>query len=128
MIFLPIRVNQHGSLLRTKTFLKKSKNYKFEPILRHYGEIGVAALSSATPVDTGKTASSWGYKIENNNGQYRLTWYNDNVNDGNMIALLLQYGHGTRNGGYVQGIDYINPALRPIFERMTTEIWNEVKR
>lgn len=85
------------------------------------------ALSKATPVDTGKTASSWSYEIVVTREGYTIYWDNSNVNRGISIALLLQYGHGTRNGGFVEGRDYINPALRPIFDQMADEAWREVK-
>ena len=91
-------------------------------IFNKYGQKGVQALSSATPVDSGKTASSWNYEIRGTS----IYWTNDNINKGVNIAVILQYGHGTRNGGYVQGRDYINPAIRPIFDSMVDEIWKEV--
>lgn len=88
--------------------------------------MGVEALASATPVDTGKTASSWYYKVDYNEGSASITWSNSNVNDGVNIAVILQYGHGTGNGGYVVGRDYINPAIAPIFDKITEHVWEEV--
>lgn len=99
------------------------------PILRKYGRIGVEALSSATPVDTGKTANSWHYRIEEE-GRHKVSiiWTNSNTNKGVNIALILQYGHGTRQGGYVKGIDYINPAMKPVFDAISNKAWEEVSR
>ena len=94
--------------------------------LERYGEIGVEALSSATPMDSGKTANSWGYEIEKNKEGYVIYWTNSNINDGVNIAVILQYGHGTGYGGYVQGRDYINPTLRPIFDELAENAWREV--
>lgn len=95
-------------------------------ILSNYGQMGVYALSSRTPVDTGKTADSWQYTIESNDRNTTISWTNTNENQGYNIALMLQYGHGTKNGGYVKGIDYINPAMKPIFEMMAHELWKGV--
>ena len=95
-------------------------------ILDKYGRAGVAALSSATPVDSGLTAESWYYKIERSNQSARIIFLNSNVNDGVQIAVILQYGHGTGSGGWVEGRDYINPAIQPIFEKLADEAWREV--
>ena len=86
----------------------------------------MAALTASTPVDTGKTASSWSYEIRKTNSSISIVWKNSNIVDGVPIAVVIQYGHGTATGGYVQGVDYINPALQPIFERISKEIWKEV--
>ena len=96
--------------------------------LDKYGREGIAALSSATPIDTGKTASSWYYEIENKNGSATISFYNSNVNKGENIAILIQYGHGLRGGGYVQGRDYINPAIQPIFDKIAENAWREVTK
>ena len=96
--------------------------------LDRYGRMGVDALSKATPVRTGLAASSWSYQIVRKDGVTKLQWKNSDIEGGYNVAILLQYGHGTRNGGYVQGIDYINPALKPIFEQMAEELWKEVKQ
>ena len=93
-----------------------------------YGREGVAALASATPVDSGLTASSWYYEIINRNGTAQITFYNSNIQNGVPIAIILQYGHGTRNGGWVQGRDYINPAIQPIFDRIANDAWKEVTK
>lgn len=116
----------HGDWSKTEKFLKAMEKVDFSSVAERYGQIGVDALSRATPVDTGKTASSWGYVIEKSNDSFTINWINSNVNDGVNIAIILQYGHGTRNGGYVQGRDYINPAIRPIFDEMSDELWKMV--
>jgi hypothetical protein len=97
-------------------------------LLDKYGRDGVAALSSATPVDSGNTANSWYYEIENKKGQVRINFLNSNINQGVPIAIILQYGHGTGTGGWVQGRDYINPAIQPVFDRILQDIWKEVTR
>lgn len=91
-----------------------------------YGKMGVEALRSATPVRTGKTANSWSYEIHKTNGEMSISWSNSNINKGVIIAVILQYGHGTRNGGYVKGTDYINPAMKKTFQRLADDIWKEV--
>ena len=96
--------------------------------LDKYGKEGVAALASATPVDTGLTASSWSYEIKQKNGSISISFKNSNIQNGVPIAIILQYGHGTRNGGWVQGRDYINPAIQPIFDRIANDAWREVTK
>lgn len=110
----------------TEKLLRKSFGRNWTAVLEKYGEQGVAALSNATPVDTGLTAASWSYEIIQNDGGVSIIWNNSNVQNHVNIALILQYGHGTRNGGYVQGRDYINPAMRPIFDEMAEKAWKEV--
>lgn len=102
------------------------KDQSTHRILSKYGEMGVLALSRATPKDSGETARSWSYEIEKTGSGYKLVWKNSHVNKGVPIAIILQYGHGTRNGGYVQGRDYINPALRPIFDGIAADSWKEM--
>ena len=122
------------TLVRGKSF-KKTKNY-FERLaelfhvglLDKYGKHGVAALAAATPVDTGKTADSWTYKITRSPKGVSIVWTNDNFQNGYPVAILIQYGHATGWGAYVKGIDYINPAMKPIFEDIAKELWEEVKR
>lgn len=121
-----VKIRQKGSFKKIDRFLSKISKNHYVHILEKYGKQGVAALAAATPKDTGLTAQSWSYRIEENEKGYILTWENSNVNKYVNIALLLQYGHGTRNGGYVSGIDYINPALAPIFEKIAGDAWKEV--
>lgn len=115
-----------GSFKKTEKFLKKSFGNDFISVLKKYGEMGVAALSSATPIDTGETANSWYYDVIQNNNGYSILWSNSNVNNGVNIAIILQYGHGLKGGGWVEGIDYINPALKPIFESLAESAWKEI--
>lgn len=116
----------HGDFSKTTRFLKGASKINYRGILERYGEEGVRALSAATPVDSGLTASSWGYEVKITKTSYSIAWTNSNVVDGVPIAIILQYGHGTRNGGYVQGRDYINPAIRPIFDKIANSVWQEV--
>ena len=109
----------------TNDLVKMKKAAKLD-ILDKYGRAGVAALSSATPVESGKTANSWGYEIEQTNGSAKIIFTNSNVNKGVNIAIILQYGHGTGTGGWVQGRDYINPAIQPIFDQIAEEAWKGV--
>lgn len=102
------------------------KRFKVENILQKYGSKGVAALASTTPIDSGQTASSWTYEIEVSGESATIYWINTNENKGVNIAVILQYGHGTGTGGYVQGRDYINPAIQPIFDQIVNEAWMEV--
>ena len=120
-----IKIVVKGSTDRTEAFLRKNKKIKINN-LDQYGVMGVNALASATPVDTGITASSWNYSIVEEDGKIKIIWTNSNVVKGQNIALLLVYGHGTRNGGYVVGRDYINPALQPIFDDIANKAWAEV--
>lgn len=115
-----------GSFNKTEQFFKRAKAMDIESILKRYGEKGVKALSDATPVRTGATAGSWYYEIEKTKNGYAVTWLNSNTNNGTNIAIIIQYGHGTGFGGYVRGIDYINPAMRPLFEELAEEAWREV--
>lgn len=122
-----ITIRSKGNFSRSKKLLKKMSQTEIEKALAAYGERGVALLSSATPIRSGLTANSWSYEIENSNGSARIVWTNSNiVGEKYNLAVLIQYGHGTGTGGYVMGIDYINPALRPLFEEMANSIWKEV--
>lgn len=123
-----IRITHKGDFSKTTNFLKKAKLAKIRTIAEEYGRKGVAALASATPVDTGVTAASWFYKIEGKNGSTSITFCNSNIQNGVPIAIILQYGHGTRNGGWVEGRDYINPALKPIFDELANKAWREVTK
>ena len=121
-----ISFRQKGDFSKLTRFLEKAKNAVHLGILDKYGREGVAALASATPLDSGKTASSWYYEVQHNNGTASINFYNSNVNKGVPIAIILQYGHGTGTGGWVQGRDYINPAIQPIFDRIAKDAWREV--
>ena len=107
--------------------LKRAGNWSSKIDLDKYGSKGVAALKEATPKDTGLTANSWSYNITRSKNSVIISFENNNINDGVPIAIILQYGHGTRNGGWVEGYDYINPAVRPIFDELAKAAWKEVK-
>lgn len=121
-----ISLKSKGNFSHMEKLLQKALEFRRSFILEKYAKQGVEALSAATPVDTGTTASSWGYEIIKDENGVSIHWTNSNFNQGVNIALILQYGHGTGTGGYVQGIDYINPALRPIFEQLADDAWREV--
>ena len=123
-----ISFRQNGNFSKLTRFLEKAKNAVHLGDLDKYGREGVAALSSATPIDTGVTANSWYYKIVNKNGSATISFYNSNIQNGVPIAIILQYGHGTRNGGWVEGRDYINPSIQPIFDRIANDAWREVTK
>lgn len=121
-----IRFKHKGSFKNTEHFFKKAAEASYLRILERYGQAGVEALASTTPAESGKTAALWGYELVRTKRGYSIYWTNGNIVSGVSIALILQYGHGTGTGGYVRGIDYINPAIRPIFESMASEAWKEV--
>lgn len=121
-----ITIHQKGDFSKTFRFLRKFKQKKFIKKLDQYGQMGVEALSAATPVRSGLTASSWSYILEYNGSHIKIIWTNTNNNHGVYIAVLIQYGHGTRNGGYVIGRDYINPAMQPVFDKIADDAWLEV--
>ena len=121
-----ISFRQKGDFSKTERYLERLKKSVRAEILDKYGREGVNALSSATPVDSGLTAASWYYKIEDTKDSISIQFLNSNQNDGVPIAIILQYGHGTGTGGWVQGRDYINPALQPIFDKLSEEVWKEV--
>ncbi len=123
-----IIIKQHGSFKNTEKFLSSAKRLKVRGILEGYGKRGATALASATPVDTGLTSQSWSYEIITTGRGYTINWTNSNVVNGVPIALVLQYGHGTGTGGYVQGRDYINPAIQPIFDSLAEDLWKEVSK
>jgi hypothetical protein len=125
-----IRVTHRGSFRNVEAFLGRMKTRSYLKGLEKYGPIGVAALQAATPVESNKTAQSWYYEIVDKPGYFAIHWLNSNIEDPGQIpiAVLLQYGHGTRNGGYVQGRDYINPAMQPIFEQIAADMWKEVTK
>lgn len=123
-----IRFRQKGDFSKLTRFLERAKEAVRVGDLDKYGREGVAALASATPVDSGQTANLWHYEIINKQGSATITFHNSNIQNGVPIAIVLQYGHGTRNGGWVQGRDYINPAIQPIFDKIVNEAWREVTK
>lgn len=123
-----IRFRQKGDFSKLTRFLERAKEAVRIGDLDKYGREGVAALASATPVDSGQTANLWHYEIINKQGSATITFHNSNIQNGVPIAIVLQYGHGTRNGGWVQGRDYINPAIQPIFDKIVNEAWREVTK
>lgn len=120
--------NKGSNFSKTIEHLEKLKKFDERAILEKYGKIGVDALKAATPVRTGKTANSWYYEIKKQGDNYILSWNNSNENKGKNIAVLIQYGHGTSKGGYVRGINYINPAMKTVFEQLVEELRKEVSK
>jgi len=121
-----IDVKSTGSFDKTESYLKQMSTKSLFSDLQNYGRMGVNALAQSTPKDSGKTAKSWDYRIIEKPGKVVIEWFNTNVNNGENIAILIQYGHATGNGGYIQSKDYINPAMRPVFENITANIWKKV--
>ena len=122
-----ITFEQKGDFHKVNNWLERIKGGLKLSKLDRYGQMGVEALAMNTPVSTGKTADSWGYEIKRTRNSVTITWTNSNVVDGVNVAILLQYGHATRSGSWIEGIDYIEPALRPIFEMIAAEAWKEVR-
>ena len=123
-----ITFRHKGDFSKTRWYLERVKEAARIGILDKYGQAGVSALASATPVDSGKTAGSWFYTIERQNGSASIIFNNSHINKGVSIAIILQYGHGTGTGGYVYGRDYINPAIQPIFDQLANDAWREVTK
>ncbi len=123
-----ITVRQKGDFANLTRYFERVKKIRKTDILHKYGKLGVAALSSATPTESGKTASSWNYEIIQNGSGAQIVFSNSNINKGVNIAIILQYGHGTGTGGWVEGRDYINPAIQGVFEQFASDIWKEVTR
>ena len=123
-----ISFRQKGDFSKLNRYFERVKEAAKIGVLDKYGQAGVSALSSATPVESGKTASSWYYEIKRQNGSVALEFYNSNVNKGVPIAVILQFGHGTGTGGWVHGRDYINPAIQPIFDKIAEDAWKEVTK
>ena len=123
-----IRITHKGDFSKTTKYFNRLKQVTQKNILEKYGQKGVAALASATPTDTGLTASSWYYEIEITKGSASIIFNNSNIQNGVPIAIILQYGHGTGTGGWVQGRDYINPAIQPLFDQIAKDVWEEVTR
>lgn len=120
------KVSSSGSFDKTLKFLHFLQSKKMYSNFAQYGRKGVDALSSATPRETGETATSWGYQIGHTHNTFSISWFNTHEEDGVNIAVIIQYGHGTGTGGYVHGIDYINPAMRPIFDQILNDVWRQV--
>lgn len=125
---MDISFSVKGSWDKTEAFLKRAQANQALSVLNKYGPMGVNALSAATPEESSETANSWTYEIVNRRGYYAIHWSNTHSEDGVNIAAILQYGHGTGTGGYIQGRDYIMPAIRPIFDQMIAEMWREVNK
>lgn len=123
-----ISFKQKGDFSKLTSFLEKAKEAVKLGDLDRYGREGVEALSAATPKESGLTASSWYYEITHEKGSASISFHNSNINKGVPIAIILQYGHGTRNGGWVEGIDYINPAMQPVFKKIAEDAWKEVTK
>lgn len=123
-----ITFKHKGDFSNLTRFLERAKEVVHMGDLDKYGRAGVEALASATPVDSGETANSWYYEITNSNGSAKITFNNSNIQNGVPIAIILQYGHGTGTGGWVEGRDYINPAIQPIFDEIANNAWREVTK
>ncbi len=123
-----ISVSSSSSGSDTEAFLKRMANPDIRGLLERFGQAGVNALAAATPVSSGETANSWGYEVKKSASGWTVNWFNTHVNDGVSIAVIIQYGHGTGTGGWVPGIDYINPAIAPIADGLIAEIWREVTK
>ena len=126
--YMGIVITHRGNFRNTERFFNRMSKFEITSLLNKYGERGVAVLSAATPQNTGKTSESWNYEVERTGSGYSIIWTNTNINDGVNIALILQLGHGTGTGGYVTGIDYINPSLGPVFDEIADEAWQEVTK
>ena len=122
-----IVIRERGSFQKTERYLRAVRRRQLRSILERYAKEGMAALAAATPVDSGVTAASWGYEISVTKSGFSVAWTNYNVVKGVPIAIILQYGHATGTGGFVVGQDYINPAIRPVIDKMTETLWREVK-
>ena len=123
-----ISFRQKGNFSKATRYFERVKKTAQNIDFNKYGEAGVTALASSTPVESGQTARSWYYKITNKSGLITISFYNSNIQNGVPIAIILQYGHGTRNGGWVQGRDYINPSIQPLFDKITNDAWKEVTK
>ena len=123
-----IKFSQKGDFSKLTSFLEKTKEVVKLGNLDKYGKAGVEALSSATPIESGLTSSAWYYTIENKDGKATINFHNSNIQNGGAIAIILQYGHGTGTGGWVEGRDYINPAIQPIFDKIVNDAWKDVTK
>lgn len=125
---MKIRISSKGDFSKTYKYMDSLQKKSYLETLDRFGRDGVRALASATPKDSGETANSWTYEIIRGKTSVKIVWKNSHVVDGVPIAVLIQYGHGTKNGGFVQGKDFINPAIRPIMEKLANDAWKEVTR
>lgn len=123
-----ITIESHGEWKLTRNWFDRMTKLDLALIMNQFGKEGVSALAAATPSRSGLTSKSWNYEVTRKGNNWKITWTNSNVNKGANIAVLIQYGHGTRNGGYVVGRDYINPAIRPVFDKIAQKAWKEVTR
>lgn len=123
-----VSVRHKGSFKNTDNFFNRALKLDYRNILKRYGKLGVEALKSATPINTGKTADSWSYQITEKTGAIQISWNNDNTNNGVNIVVLLVYGHGLANGGYVEGNDFVHPSIKPIMEKLAADAWEEVTK
>lgn len=123
---MPVEINQTGDWSKTSAYLARMSNLDISKELSTYGQAGVYALAAATPKLSGKTADSWFYRVSRSGNTWFIGWYNSNIHEGVPIAVLIQYGHGTGSGAYIQGRDYINPALRPVLDLITSGVWKVV--
>lgn len=123
-----VKLSSRGDFNKTSKFLKTIEKLNIEAMLNQYGRMGVDALAKATPKRTGLTSESWTYKVRSSGNSYSIEWWNTNYNEGVPIALIIQYGHGTGWGAYIPGIDYINPALKPIFDELEAKVWEVIQR
>ena len=123
-----IVIKKTGDYRRANSYLERLLEIVHLGILDKYGSKGVAALQAATPKETGRTANSWYYEISHTTSSASITWFNSNNNQGYNIAILIQYGHGTGTGAYIQGIDYVNPAMKDVFEQIANDVCEEIKR
>ena len=123
-----ITIESQGEWKMTRNWFDRMTKLDLALIMNQFGKEGVSALAAATPSRSGLTSKSWNYEVTRKGNDWKITWTNSNVNKGANIAVLIQYGHGTRNGGYVVGRDYINPAIRPVFDKIAQKAWKEVTR
>ena len=123
-----ITISSKGNFNNTEKFFKKVISSNYLSIFEKYGKEGVRLLASATPIDSGKTANSWSYDIQKNKSGISIIWSNSNIIDGVSIAIIIQYGHATRSGSYIQGKDYINPAIKPLFDKLTEDLYKDVNK
>ena len=121
-----LTIRTSGSFKNTEAFLKRMSSNEIMSVLNKYGQIGVNALAQATPVKSGATAAGWGYEVVHEGNTFSIYWTNDNMAGGTPVAILLQYGHGTGTGGYVAGRNYINPSIKPVFDKIADEVWKAV--